>query len=69
MNKCSFKYLEYSDSVPGREPDHSPPCSTEVNAWSCTSTPQYVFMVWCLIKQEICFHGVVLNNQEIRFMA
>jgi len=31
-----------------READHSPPSSAEVeNAWSYTSTPQYVFMVWC----------------------
>jgi hypothetical protein len=35
---------------PGREADHSPPCNSEVkNAWSCTSTPQYVFMAWCLV--------------------
>jgi len=31
------------------------------NAWSYTSTPQYVFIVWCLIKQEICLHGMVLS--------
>jgi hypothetical protein len=31
---------------PGREADHSPPSSAEVkNAWSCTSTHPYVFMV------------------------
>jgi len=24
-----------------------------------TSAPQYVFTVWCLIKQEIRLHGVV----------
>jgi hypothetical protein len=36
---------------PGREAHHSPPSSAEVkNAWSCTSTPQYVFMAWCLVK-------------------
>jgi hypothetical protein len=30
---------------PGREADHSPPYSAEVkNAWSYTSTRQYVFM-------------------------
>jgi hypothetical protein len=29
----------------GHETDHSPPYSAEVkNAWSCTSTPQYIFM-------------------------
>jgi hypothetical protein len=36
---------------PGREADHLPPSSAEVkNAWSSTSTPQYVFMAWCLVK-------------------
>jgi len=38
---------------PGREADHSPPSSAEVkNAWSYTSTPQYVFMAWYLVKQR-----------------
>jgi hypothetical protein len=36
---------------PWREADHSPPSNAEVkNAWSYTSTPQYVFMAWCLVK-------------------
>jgi hypothetical protein len=35
---------------PWRESDHSPTSCTEVkNVWSYTSTPQYVFMVCCLI--------------------
>jgi hypothetical protein len=38
---------------PGREADHSPPSSAKVkNAWSYTSTPKYVFMVWCLVKHR-----------------
>jgi hypothetical protein len=38
---------------PGREADHSPPSSAEVkNAWSYTSTSQYVFMAWCLVKHR-----------------
>jgi hypothetical protein len=38
---------------PGCEADHSPPPSAEVkNAWSYTSTPQYIFMAWCLIKHR-----------------
>jgi hypothetical protein len=38
---------------PVREADHSPPSSAEVkNAWSYTSTPQYVFMAWCLVKHR-----------------
>jgi hypothetical protein len=39
---------------PGLEADHSPPSSVVVkNAWSYTSTPQYVFMAWCLVKGNI----------------
>jgi hypothetical protein len=38
---------------PGREADHLPPSSAEVkNVWSYTSTPQHVFMAWCLVKQR-----------------
>jgi hypothetical protein len=46
----------------GREADHLPPPSAEFkNAWSYTSTPQYVFMAWCLIMQEINLNGMVLS--------
>jgi hypothetical protein len=42
---------------PGREADHTPPSSAEVkNAWSYTSTPQYVFMAWCLVKHKDNFN-------------
>jgi hypothetical protein len=42
---------------PGREAGHSPPSSAEVkNAWSYTSTPQYVFMAWCLVKHRDSFN-------------
>jgi hypothetical protein len=38
---------------PRREADHSPPSSAEdKNAWSYTSTPQYAFMAWCLLKHR-----------------
>jgi hypothetical protein len=38
---------------PGREANHLPPSSAEVkNAWSYTSTTQYVFMAWCLIMNR-----------------
>jgi hypothetical protein len=38
---------------PVREADHSLPSSAEVkNAWSCTSTPQYAFIAWCLVKHR-----------------
>jgi hypothetical protein len=40
-------------SQPGREADHSPPSSADVkNAEICTSTPQYVFLEWCLVKHR-----------------
>jgi hypothetical protein len=46
---------------PGREADHSPPSNAEVkNAWSYTSTPQYVFMAWCLAKHRDIFTLVVV---------
>jgi hypothetical protein len=38
---------------PGRETDRSSPSSAEVkNSWSYTSTPQYIFMVLCSVKQK-----------------
>jgi hypothetical protein len=41
----------------GREADHLRPSSAEVkNAWSCTSTPQYAFTVWCLVKHRTKLH-------------
>jgi hypothetical protein len=46
----------------GCEADLSPPSIAKVkNAQSYTSTPQYDFMAWCLIKQWICLHGMVLR--------
>jgi hypothetical protein len=34
---------------PGREADHSLPSGVEVtNDWSYTSTPQYLFVAWCI---------------------
>jgi hypothetical protein len=38
---------------PESEGDYSPPSRAEVkNVWSYTCTPQYVFMVWCLVKHR-----------------
>jgi hypothetical protein len=38
---------------PGRETDHSPPSSIEVEkACSYTSTPQYVLLAWCLVTHR-----------------
>jgi hypothetical protein len=50
---------------PVHEADHSPPSSAEVkNAWGYTSTPQYVFTAWCLIKKRIRFSGVALLTKH-----
>jgi hypothetical protein len=47
---------------PGCEADHSPPSSAEdKNERSYTSSPQYVFMEWCLIKHSIR-RGVVFTR-------
>jgi hypothetical protein len=44
-----------------READHSPPSSAKVkNAWRYTSTSQYVFMVWFLVKHRGNFTFTVL---------
>jgi hypothetical protein len=38
------------DYYSGREADHSPPASAEVNKlWTYTSTPPYAFMAQCLV--------------------
>jgi hypothetical protein len=37
----------------GREAEHSPPSSAEVNnAWSYTSTPHYALIAWCSVKKS-----------------
>jgi hypothetical protein len=43
-----------------RKADHSTPSSAEVkNAWSYTSTRQYVLMAWCLVKNRA---GLLKDN-------
>jgi hypothetical protein len=56
-------YVTQGVKRPEREADHSPPSSAEVeNAWSYTSTPQYVFKAWCLIKHRIRLHGMTAQE-------
>jgi hypothetical protein len=44
----------------GCEAGHSPSSSTEVKeVWSCTSTPPYFLMAWCLVKYRIHLHGMI----------
>jgi len=43
---------------PGREADHSPQSSVEVNnAWNYISIPQYIFMGWYSVKKEVDERG------------
>jgi len=45
--------------------EHSLPYSADVkNVWSFTTAPQYVFMSWCLIKQQIHLHDMVLSKDQ-----
>jgi len=45
-----------------RETDVSPLSTAEVkNGWSCASTPQYIFMAWCSVKQQTRLHDVVFS--------
>jgi predicted transcriptional regulator len=47
----------------GHDADHISTSSADVkNEWSCTFTPYFIFMVWCLIMQCICLYDVVLRN-------
>jgi hypothetical protein len=41
---------------PGHEADYSPPPGAEVNVWSYTSTPLYVFMAWYFFKPQDNFN-------------
>jgi hypothetical protein len=52
------------------EADHSTLSRSQVtNARSYTSTPPYVFIVWCLIKQRIRLHGVVLSYAQGKLLT
>jgi hypothetical protein len=52
---------------------HSPTSSAEIkHAWSYTSTPQYAFMAWCLVKHRdnftftfICWHILRQSWEEV----
>jgi hypothetical protein len=47
-----------------READPTLSSSAEVkNAWSYTSTLPYVFMAWCLVKEWMRVHGMVLRHR------
>jgi len=59
---CIFGRLTLGVKWPGHKVDHLPPSKAEVkNVWSYTSTTPVHLMVYYLIKQDICLHGVVLS--------
>jgi hypothetical protein len=46
----------------GCEVDPSTPSSSKIsNKRGYAFTPQYLFMAWCLIKQKVRLHRVMLN--------
>jgi len=50
MGTGPFYFFFRTLVLPGFETGYSFLSSTEINVWSCTFTPPYVFMVWWLIK-------------------
>jgi hypothetical protein len=53
----------------GHEVDHSSPSSAAVNnAWKCNSTPPYVIMACCLIKEKARLHGRYLIKHRDNFI-
>jgi hypothetical protein len=48
------------------EADHLPPSSADGrNTWSCTSTPLYVFIAWCLITTAFTTAGISRRRPEL----
>jgi len=63
--------LSLSVRLPGCEADYSPASNAKVkNTCSYTSTPQYVFMVWCSVKHRnhftlrltLCHRSPTISN-------
>jgi len=55
---------------PQRETDNSPPSGVEIkNAWRCTSTPRYFFMVWRLINYKDNFIFILILALKYRRQA
>jgi hypothetical protein len=50
---------------PEREADHSSPTTAEfINAWSCTSTPQYVFIAWSLRNEYVFMAWYLVKHRD-----
>jgi hypothetical protein len=50
---------------PGREADHLPPSVEVKKSWRYTSTSQYVFMLWCLVKHRDNFTSTYTSSCKI----
>jgi hypothetical protein len=63
-----LRALSLSIKRPGRESDHSHLVPRSKNEWSYTSTPQYVFMAWWLVKprDDFTLYGVRKNCHSSR---
>jgi hypothetical protein len=52
-HQISFSVYRFSPWVQSGRVDHSPPSNEDdKNPWRYTSTPQYVFMAWCIVKHR-----------------
>jgi len=51
--------------MPGREVDHSPPFSAQINKWSYTSTTQYVRQHFTTIFTVIYSSNMMLSQPAI----
>jgi len=60
VNCGGWKLFPPDVKRPEREADHSASSSAEVKIlWAFISTPQYVFMAWCLIKHTDNFSFIL----------
>jgi hypothetical protein len=65
--QCVSEELSLGIKRPGRESDHSLQSSAEVkNAWSYTSTPPYVFLVWDFVKHSNNLLSLSLKSPILR---
>jgi hypothetical protein len=53
---CRWRFAR-GEKRPVRQDDHKPTSNAEVK----NTTPPYVFVLWCLVKQRIRLHGAVLS--------
>jgi hypothetical protein len=68
--QCVPGALSLGVKRPGREADHSPPCSAEVKEWvELYLHPQYAFMAWCSVKAQGQLYLYLLDFCVYRFCS